>query len=247
MHPLLPRLRAAALLLLVVAAGACRKEAPAAVVYTQQAPSEGGTGRLYLGREIATPVDHRAAAWLERPGRVATELPDRVVAALGLRPSDVVADVGAGTGYFTFRLARELPRGRVLAEDIDSAMVALVAHRADSLGLHNVTSIRGGEQNPELPPASADVVLIVDTYHEFSDPRAMMQHLVRALKPGGRVVLVEYRAEDPRSASSPLHTMTQAQAEREMDAVGLRLAQSLDVLPQQHLLVFTRGRWGRCA
>ncbi|HYE57588.1 MAG TPA: class I SAM-dependent methyltransferase [Rhodothermales bacterium] len=220
----------------------CRREAPAETGYQQRPPSEGGTGKVYLGREIAQPVDHGSAAWLDRPERDATELPDRVVAALDLRPTDVVADVGAGTGYFTFRLAAQVPQGRVLAEDIDSALVALIRHRADSLGLRNVTPIRGTIENPELPPASADVVLIVDSYHEFSHPREMMTAIARALKPGGRVVLVEYRGEDPTLAINPLHRMTQAQIEREMTAVGLRLKASLDVLPQQHLLVFERAR-----
>jgi precorrin-6B methylase 2 len=229
-------------LLVAGSVAGCRRAATEAPLYEQRTPSEDGTGRFYMGREIARPVGHGSAAWLDRPERDATELPDRVVAALGLRPHDVVADVGAGTGYFTFRLAAQVPQGRVLAEDIDSSLVALIRHRADSLGLTNVTPIRGSVQNPELPPASADVVLIVDSYHEFSHPREMMTAIARALKPDGRLVLVEYRGEDPTLGIRPLHTMTQQQVAREMEAVGLRLAGSLDVLPQQHLLVFERAR-----
>ena len=151
-----------------------------------------------------------------------------------------VADVGAGTGYFTFRLAPRLPHGQVYAVDIDSASIADLARRRDSLGVTNVTVVRGTVSDPGLDSASVDVALVVDSYHEFSEPEAMGRALVRALRPGGRLVLVEYRAEDPTLAVEPIHRMSAEQMRKEMAALGLRQVEAYDGLPQQHLLVFGR-------
>lgn len=195
--------------------------------------------RTYLGREIAPPMGH-AADWMERPSREATEFPDRILDALALADTMRVADVGAGTGYLTFRLAPRLPRGKVFAIDIDPQMLAVLTHRRDSLGAANVAVVRGTAADPGLAAASVDVALIVDSYHEFSDPEAMGRALVRALRPGGRLVLVEYRAEDATVPVDSLHRMSAEQMRREMAALGLRQVASHDVLPQQHLLVFGR-------
>ena len=235
-----PRLALVAAALAVVAG--CRSDGPSGP-YVQQAPSKGGTGIVYLGREIALPVDEHAAAWLDRPEREATELPDRVLDALAPDSSATVCDVGAGTGYFSFRLAERLPAGRVVAQDVSGAMLALVAARRDSLGLTaRIDTVRGTDRAPRLAPASCDLVLVVDSYHEFRYPREMADGLVAALRPGGRLALVEYRGEDPTLGNDPLHAMTRAQIEREMNAAGLSLVAAPDVLPTQHLLVFaTRG------
>ncbi len=209
--------------------------------YTFRVPSEGGIGKVYMGREIARVMGHEGAEWLERASRVDTELPDRVIAALQLDSASIVADIGAGTGFFTFRLARRVPEGKVYAVDIQPEMLQILRTRTDSLGFTNVETVLGSEQDPALPAEGVDMALIVDAYHEFSFPREMVQQIARALVPGGRLVLVEYRGEDETIGIKPLHRMTEAQVRHEMEAVGLRFRENLNVLPQQHLLVFEKG------
>lgn len=248
-----------AFVLVALLAGGCRAQTPAppppaafapgstsvarpepAVVYEAGPASADGTGRFYMGREIARVMSHRGAAWLERPEREREERPDVVIDALRLRPNDVVADLGAGTGYFTFRIAPRVPRGRVYAVDIQPEMLTVVERRADAEGVPNVVSVLGSEQDPGLAPASVDVTLLVDSYHEFAYPAEMLAAIRRATRPGGRLVLVEYRAEDPDSPIRPLHTMTEAQARREVEAAGFRFVESVPGLPLQHILVFAR-------
>ncbi|MDT0632743.1 class I SAM-dependent methyltransferase [Rubrivirga litoralis] len=211
-----------------------------AVVYEAGPRSADGTGRYYLGREIARVMSHRGAAWLERPDREREERPALLVQALGLAPDDVVADLGAGTGYFTFRLAPLVPEGRVYAVDIQPEMLRIVEARAGEDGVGNVAPVLGTETSPGLRPRSTDLTLVVDAYHEFSDPREMLAGIFEATRPGGRLVLVEYRAEDPDVPIKPLHKMTEAQARREVEAAGFRFVENRDVLPQQHILVFER-------
>lgn len=211
-------------------------------VYAYQTPTPpDGTGKLYLGREIAGMTEHDpGSSWLERPERETTEFPSRVVQALELQPTDVVADIGAGTGYFTFRISPRVPRGTVFAVEIQPEMLEQIRERMAAEGITNVTPVLGTPQNPNLPAASIDVALIVVSYHEFSHPHEMLEHIVAALKPGGRLVLVEYRAEDPTLPVGALHRMAEAQARREMEAVGLVWTQTKDVLPQQHFMVFEK-------
>jgi len=199
-----------------------------------------GTGKFYMGREIAPVMGHMGVDWLERPSREVQELPNRVVHALDLDSSDVVADIGAGTGYFTFRISPYVPEGRVLAVDIQPEMLDIVQTRMDEMGIANVQPILGTPQNPRLPIDSVDVVLIVDSYHEFSHPYEMMTNIVRGLKPGGRGVLVEYRGEDPTVPIDPLHKMTEAQARVEMEAIGLVWKDTKSILPQQHIMIFEK-------
>ncbi len=199
-----------------------------------------GTGRRYMGREVARVMSHRGAAWLERDDRALEERPDILLRALDLAPDAVVADLGAGTGYFTFRLADQVPEGRVYAVDIQREMLAIVEARADQEGVANVEPVLGTESDPNLPDASVDVSLLVDSYHEFAYPREMLAAVYRATRPGGRIVLVEYRAEDPSVPIRALHKMTEAQVRREVEAAGFRFVENLDVLPQQHFLVFER-------
>ena len=193
-----------------------------------------------MGREIAEVTDPATWEDLERPTREVLELPDRVVQALELRPANVVADIGAGTGYFTFRLSEAVPRGRVYAVDIQPEMLDILTARQQQLGVRNVETVLGDLKNPNLPAASIDLALIVFAYPQFSHPREMMTHVAEALKPGGRVVLVEYRAEDPTVPVSPLNRISEAQARREMEAVGLDWRETRAILPQQHLMVFEK-------
>jgi SAM-dependent methyltransferase len=209
-------------------------------LYTRKTPGRGGIGKVYMGREISSTLGHRGIVWLEREERQTEERPDLLVTELKLAPDWVVADIGAGSGYFTFRLAPLLSEGKVLAVDIQPQMLAEVERRSKRLGTDNVETVLGSLTDPGLGDSSVDAALIVDAYHEFSHPREMMEAIFRALKPGGLLFLVEYRAEDPEVPMLALHKMTEAQARREMSAVGLEFVENRDGLPWQHLLVFRR-------
>jgi ubiquinone/menaquinone biosynthesis C-methylase UbiE len=208
--------------------------------YRYQQPSRDGIGKVYLGREISQVMGHRGARWLERNTRATEERPELVLDAMALAADAEVADIGAGTGYFSVRLARRVPAGRVFAVDIQPEMLALLQARIDRDGLRNITPVQGREDDPRLAPDSIDAALLVDAYHEFAYPFEMMRALVTALRPGGRVVLVEYRGEDPSIPIKPLHKMTEAQAILEMAAVGLAHVRTLDTLPTQHILIFEK-------
>ena len=211
-----------------------------AIYTTREKHDPDGIGKFYFGREIAHVMGHQAAAWLERADRDETELPQRVVEEMKLAPSDVVADVGAGTGYFSFRLARAVPQGSVYAVDIQPEMLAIIEQRKTQQKVTNVVSVLGTESNTKLPAASVDVALLVDAYHEFAFPREMMDSIVRSLKPGGRVVLIEYRAEDPTVPIKAVHKMTVDQAKKELTAAGLKFKETKEFLPLQHFIVFER-------
>lgn len=211
-----------------------------ALAYEEGPASADGTGRYFMGREIARVMSHRGAAWLERPDREREERPAVLIRALGLEPDDVVADLGAGTGYFTFRMAPLVPDGRVYAVDIQPEMLRIIEDRATTEGYDNVAPVLGTVTSPGLRPQSTDLTLVVDAYHEFSNPREMLAALFEATRPGGRLVLVEYRAEDPDVPIRRLHKMTEAQARREVEAAGFTFVENRDDLPQQHLLIFRR-------
>ncbi|RYC71996.1 class I SAM-dependent methyltransferase [Spirosoma sordidisoli] len=200
--------------------------------------SRDGIGKRYQGREIAQVMGHLGASWLDRPEREQEERTDLLLEALSLKPADVVADIGAGTGYFTFLMAPKVPQGQVLAVDIQQEMIDYLNEGKTSRKIRNVTPVLGTESDPKLTANSVDLAILIDAYHEFSYPREMMQHIATALKPGGRVVLVEYRAEDPSVPIKELHKLSVAQATKEMKAVGLRLLRNDKRLPQQHIMFF---------
>ena len=208
--------------------------------YRYTAPDRDGIGKWYLGREISHVMGHLGAGWLERPGRERAERTDLLIENLPLAADDVVADIGAGTGYFAFPVAERVPEGRVLAVDIQPEMLAMIRERRAGTGIDNVEPILGSEEDPNLPENAVDLIYIVDAYHEFSHPQEMGEAMVRALVPGGRLILVEYRAEDPRVPIKRLHKMSEAQAKREMAAIGLEWVETGDYLPQQHVLVFRK-------
>ena len=200
-----------------------------------------GIGTYYLGRQIAHVMGHEGAGWLERSGRRQEEGTDLLLKALKLKPTDVVADIGAGTGFFAFQLAKKVPQGQVLAVDIQPEMIAALHVNKRKLNAPNVRPVLSTTTNPALPADSVDLVLIVDAYHEFDHPREMGQAIRRALRPGtGRLALVEYRAEDPDVPIKRIHKMSVEQARKEMAAVGLTLVETVETLPQQHLLLFQR-------
>lgn len=246
-------LRAIAVLLTTVCAvSACGPQQPDAISnagavdqtdgahYEFGTASRDGIGKFYMGREISHVMGHLGAQWLERPGRQQQERTDLLIDQLPLEAGSIVADIGAGTGYFSFRIAERIPAGKVLAVDIQQEMLDIIESRKASGAPQNVETILGTERNPGLLEATVDVILLVDAYHEFSYPREMGESMVAALRPGGRLVLIEYRGEDPSVAIKPLHKMTAAQAIAEMKAVGLEWERTEDFLPQQHFLVFRR-------
>lgn len=230
------------LVLCLISTVACTSsERPEEGGHYELRPSESreGTGRFYRGREIARslPEGH---LWFERQAREVEELPERLVEALELKADDVVADIGAGTGYLTFRLAERVPSGKVYAVDIDPALLDTIRARMAERNVRNVVPVLGSEEDPNLPPGVVDVALIVASYHEFSHPYEMMRHIAEALKPGGRVVIVEYRGEDATIPVPDLHRMTEAQVRDEMEAVGLIWRETKTILPQQHLMIFEK-------
>ncbi len=208
--------------------------------YETKRASRDGIGKFYMGREISHVMGFAGASWLERADRDAEEATSELVAALPLDADDVVADIGAGTGYFTFRMAPRVPQGKVLAVDIQQEMLDVMAARIERGNVQNVALVKGNESNPNLPADSVDLILMVDVYHELSYPYEMGQAMAAALKQGGKFVLIEYRGEDPSVPIKPLHKMTEKQARKEMEAAGLRWVETRDFLPQQHFMVFEK-------
>ena len=221
------------------ACSGCRGDGGGAGVSNQRASAD-GTGKFHMGREIAKVMGHEGIDWLERDTREDEEAPGRGIAALDLKADDVVADIGAGSGYHTFRMAPLVPEGRVVAVDIQPEMIAFLGARAKDLGHANVQPHLGAIDGVRLPAESIDVALMVDAYHEFSHPAEMQQSLMKALRPGGRIVLLEYRAEDPKVPIKPLHKMSEAQIRKEFESAGFVWEKTYDFLPWQHLVVFEK-------
>ena len=199
-----------------------------------------GIGKFYMGREISFVMGHRAAGWLNRPERIQEEMPDDVVENMSLEPNHVVADIGAGSGYFSFRIASRVPSGKVFAVDIQPEMLQLIEGQKRELNVDNIESVLGTIDDPNLEPGSIDAAIMVDAYHEFSHPFEMIDGIYDALRPGGRIFLLEYRGEDASVPIRPLHKMTQEQVRKEMSVFGLEWTETLDFLPWQHMMVFTK-------
>jgi ubiquinone/menaquinone biosynthesis C-methylase UbiE len=237
------------LVLLLSLLPACSNAAPETAIAPSTAPTgyqeqtrhnPDGIGKFYMGREIAKVMGHQAAGWLERSSRETEEQPNAAITALDLKPTDVVADIGAGTGYFSFRISQRVPEGKVFAIDVQPEMIEILNGLKQEKGISNVEPILGGVANPNLPPESVNLAIMVDAYHEFEYPREMMQELFKALKPGGQVVLLEYRGENPLIPIKGLHKMTQRQLKKEMGAIGLVWQETQHFLPQQHFIVFRK-------
>ncbi len=228
----------------VVCAGAVGRAADTAAAFRyefREPASPDGIGKFYQGREIARVMSHLGADWLERPERAAEEAPEKVMAALAVQPGEVVADLGAGTGYYTRRLAEAVgPAGRVYAVEIQPELLERLRADLAARGLTQVVPVLGTEQDPRLPPESLDLVLMVDVYHELAWPHEVLTALCRALKPGGRLAVVEYRAEDPAVPIKPLHKMSVAQIRRELALHPLEWVRTVSDLPWQHVVVFRK-------
>jgi ubiquinone/menaquinone biosynthesis C-methylase UbiE len=192
-------------------------------------------------RQPAPVMSVEGAPWLIRPERIQEEDPDRMLAALDIKKGSVVADVGAGVGYHVWRMAEIVgPTGKVIGEDIQEGMIQLLKRNIEDRKLRNVEIIHGTPNDPKLPPNALDLVLMVDVYHEFADPVTMMRHIREALKPDGRVVLVEFRKEDPNVPIQPLHKMSVQDVRVELEPMGFKFQRSLEFLPWQHVLIFNK-------
>ena len=197
------------------------------------------------GRQIAPVMSVDGAGWLDRPEREAEEAPDQALDALGIRAGMVLADVGAGTGYMSLRMARRVgPTGKVYANDLQPEMLQKLRAKSQREKLSNVETVQGTESDPKLPPNTMDLVLLVDVYHEFSQPQAMLDKIRESLKPDGRLVLLEYRKEDPRVPIRPEHKMSVAEVKTEVEAEGYKLDQVIEKLPRQHIIIFRKAAKG---
>lgn len=228
----------AAILLAALTVTAVAQDAP----YGRTRPTSDGIGKTYHGREIAQVMGWQGAAWLERDAREREERSDRLLRALELEPGMVVADIGAGTGFYARRIAkRVLPGGTVHAVEVQPQLLAMLRKSAREEGLDNLLPVQGTATDPRLAPGSVDLALMVDVYHELEFPHEMLQAIARALRPGGRLVLVEYRAEDRGLDIKPLHKMSEKQIRREVESPKLAWERTADSLPLQHLVVFRKA------
>jgi SAM-dependent methyltransferase len=195
----------------------------------------------YMGRPIAQVMGYQGADWLIRDTREEEEQPERMLDALKIQPGQTVADIGAGVGYTSLKISKRVgPTGTVLATDLQPQMLKMLVSNAKDAGITNIQPIRSTQTDTKLPEGKVDLALMVDVYHEASDPEALLQGLKKALKPGGRLVLVEFRGEDPEVPIKPEHKMTLAQVRKEVEPQGFRFKESLEFLPIQHIIIFEK-------
>lgn len=209
-------------------------------LYTVKSGDPFGTGKWYMGREIAHVMGFHGLEWLERPEREKEEKTSKLIKNLDLQPTDVVADIGAGSGYHVFRMAPLLSKGKVYAVDIQQEMLNVMGAKIAADGLANVELVKGDESSANLPPNTIDKVLMVDVYHEFSFPREMLASMHLALKDQGRIYLIEYRREDDWIPIKAVHKMTETQAAKELESSGFVLEKNMGNLPWQHCMVFRK-------
>ena len=211
------------------------------VYETRSRHDPNGIGKFFQGREIAMVMGHQAADWLERPERAEEEKPGLLMEALNVQPGERVADIGAGTGYYTRRLAEKVgPQGAVYAVEIQQEMLDILTNKMVARNFHNVKPVLGTVSDPRLPANTLDLILMVDVYHEFDHPAEMVAAMVAALKPGGRLVFVEFRGEDPQVPIKEVHKMTEAQVKKEMAGFPVHWGQTIETLPWQHVIVFRK-------
>jgi ubiquinone/menaquinone biosynthesis C-methylase UbiE len=194
------------------------------------------------GRHIAPVMGASAADWLERSSREREEQPEVALDLVGVQKGMIVADVGAGTGYMTLRIARRVgPTGRVYANDIQPEMLDKLTQNAERAGLNNIETVLGSEADPKLPAGKIDLIVMVDVYHEFSRPQEMLDNMRKALKPDGRLVLLEYKKEDPSVPIRPDHKMSVFEVKTEVEAEGYKIEKVVDTLPRQHIFFFRKA------
>jgi len=210
-------------------------------VYTYKSGTPDGKGKFYKGREIARVMSFEAADWLERDSRQQEENTALAISKLPLTKNSVVADIGAGTGYYTFRIAKKVPAGKVYAVEIQDDAIKYLKEKSRELSQNNVIVVKGGEKSPNLPEGAIDLAIMVDVYHELYFPHEMLQAIRNSLKPHGKLLLLEYRAEDPKVEIKQLHKMSVVQVNKELTANGFHLVTDGEFMPIQHFLVFEKN------
>ena len=209
--------------------------------YTFKEGDYNGIGKWYMGREIAYVMGYQGISWLERPEREEEERTSLLIKNMNLQSTDIVADIGAGSGYHVFQIAPIVNEGKVYAVDIQFEMLTAIKQKQKSNGIKNVVTIKGTESSSKLPSNSIDKVLMVDVYHEFSFPYEVVMSIKDALKPNGKIYLIEYRMEDPTVPIKRIHKMSESQAVIEMKAAGFELESNIDNLPWQHCMIFVKS------
>jgi len=209
--------------------------------YSSKSPSRDGIGKVYMGREIASVMSFDGVDWLERNSRTAEENTNLAIKKLPVTKTSVVADVGAASGFYAFRIAKRVPEGKVYAVEIQDDAIKYLQEKSRSLNLSNVQVVKGTVQNTGLPDSSIDLLIMVDVYHELEYPVEYLQSIKRALKPQGKLLLLEYKEEDPSVQIKAAHKMSVAQVARELAANGFKMVQRGNFLPLQHFLVFEKN------
>lgn len=200
-----------------------------------------GIKKWYMGRQIAHVMSHYGIDWLERPEREVEENTSLLIKNLNLKPGMHIADIGAGSGYYTRLLSKRIGNGKVYAVDVEPQMISFLNERIKEEKLANIVTVQGSETAVSLPPSTIDMMLLVDVYHEFSFPYEMGLSMFNALKPNGKLVLVEFRSEDNNVPIKTIHKLSEAQAIKELKAVGFRLEKNINNLPWQHCMVFVKN------
>ncbi|NNG10332.1 MAG: class I SAM-dependent methyltransferase [Arenibacter sp.] len=227
--------------LLIVPLYQCAGQVTASdTLYTYKNGDQNGIGKWYEGREIAYVMGFQGIGWLERPEREAEENTSKLLRNMDISAGDTIADIGAGSGYHVFRMAPLVADGHIYAVDIQEEMLVALGNKNKNRKHKNITLIKGNEKSVNLPTNSVDKVLMVDVYHEFAYPFEMVASIKKALRPDGKIYLIEYRGEDTAVPIKRLHKMTEAQAVKEMQAAGMKLERNIDNLPWQHCMVFVK-------
>lgn len=238
------------LFLLFTAISSCKGQQPTSptaekattsdTTYEYKKGDYNGIGKWYLGREIAHVMGFQGMEWLERPEREKEENVTTLIKNMDLQPDDVIADIGAGSGYHAFKMVEQLENGKVYTVDIQPEMLSAIQSKKVGLEIENIELILGEETTTNLPKNSVDKILMVDVYHEFNEPVAMIQSMSQALKKDGAIYLIEYRLEDINIPIKTIHKMSEAQAVKEFEANSFKLKENIDNLPWQHCMVFVK-------
>ena len=243
--PLLPALLLAFCLSSCNACQAQQTATTTQVGYTYIKPTAGGTGKVYMGREIAAIMSATGGNWLDRDTRQEEENSTKILQYLQLKPTDVIADIGAGTGFYTFHMAPLVPQGKVYAVEVQDRFVEQLQDRKEKEETPHVEVVKGSPKSINLPEQSVDIALMVDVYHELEFPKEVLQDIHQTLKPDGRLILLEYKAEDPKVKIRALHKMSATQIKKELQASGFTLERRETDLPLQHVVVFKKSGIGK--
>lgn len=209
-------------------------------LYTYKKGNPNGIGKWFMGREIAHVMGYQGMGWLNRPEREKEENVSLLIENMDIKPNDIIADIGAGSGYHVFKMAPLVTNGLVYAVDIQPEMLAEIKRQKKNKSLDNIELILGGEKSPNLPENKIDKILMVDVYHEFSFPYEMLDAMKSALKKDGKIYLIEYRGENPSIPIKTIHKMTEKQAVKEFESAGFKLVKNIDNLPWQHCMIFQK-------